>query len=98
MLLGLALAIAAIYGQVVVNDAMVARYTPPHLRAKAYSIRYFLGFSVSGLAAPLIAVAHAAGGFALVFTIAAGFGAIIFAAALTFYASSRPRAAEPTVA
>jgi hypothetical protein len=29
LLVGLILAMAAIYGQVVINDAMVARYVPP---------------------------------------------------------------------
>lgn len=33
MLAGLILAVAAIYGQVVVNDAMVARYVPAQFRA-----------------------------------------------------------------
>lgn len=94
MLIGLALAIAAIYGQVVVNDAMVARYTPPHLRTKAYSVRYFLGFTASGFAAPLIAVAHAAGGFGMVFTLAAAIGAVIFGAAVCFFVASRPAAAQ----
>ena len=43
MLGGLVLAMAAIYGQVVVNDAMVARYVPAQYRARAFSVRYFLG-------------------------------------------------------
>lgn len=94
MLAGLALAIAAIYGQVVVNDAMVARYTPPHLRAKAYSVRYFLGFTASGFAAPLIALAHASSGFDLVFALAAAFGAVIFGAALAFFLASKPAVAR----
>jgi len=94
MLAGLTLAIAAIYGQVVVNDAMVARYTPPHLRTKAYSVRYFLGFTASGFAAPLIAVAHAGGGFGLVFTLAAAFGTVIFGAAVCFFVASKPAAAQ----
>lgn len=84
MLLGLALAMAAIYGQVVINDAMVARYVPPRLRAKAFSIRYFLGFTAAGFAAPLIGLAHGEGGFPLVFGAAALFGAMVFACALGF--------------
>jgi MFS family permease len=80
MLLGVALAMAAIYGQVVLNDAMVARYVPPQARTRAYSVRYFLGFTASGLAAPLIATLSKASGFGLVLGVAAGFGAVIFAA------------------
>jgi MFS family permease len=84
MLIGLALVMAAIYGQVVVNDAMVARYVPARLRAKAFSIRYFLGFTTSGLAVPLIAVLHGMSGFGLVLGVAATFGAVIFSCSLGF--------------
>ena len=82
MLAGLVLAMAAIYGQVVVNDAMVARYVPPEQRTQAFSIRYFLGFTTSGLAVPLIASLHEASGFTLVLGAAAAFGAVIFLCSL----------------
>jgi len=90
LLIGLVLAMAAIYGQVIVNDAMVARYVPARYRAKAFSVRYFLGFTMSGFAVSLIDLLHARGGFALVLGIAAVFAIVIFAAALTFYALARP--------
>jgi MFS family permease len=85
LLIGLVLVTAAIYGQVVVNDAMVARYVPARHRAKAFSVRYFLGFTVSGFAVPLIALLHEAGGFRLVLAVAGGFGAVVFLAAMAFY-------------
>lgn len=84
LLVGLSLAMAAIYGQVVLNDAMVARYVPAAQRTRAYSIRYFLGFTTSGLAAPLIAGLSAASGFGLVLGVAALCGAVIFVAAILF--------------
>ncbi|RXF74578.1 MFS transporter [Hansschlegelia zhihuaiae] len=93
MLLGLALAMAAIYGQVVVNDAMVARYAPPHLQAKVFGVRYFLGFTAAGFAAPLIAALHGIGGFATVFAAASAFGAAIFGAALVVWSLGRVRTA-----
>lgn len=86
---GLALAMAGIYGQVVVNDAMVARYAPAHLRAKAYGVRYFLGFTASGLAAPFIGFTHAAGGFSATLGVTAAIAAIVFACALSFLAATR---------
>jgi MFS family permease len=89
MLAGLVLAMAAIYGQVVVNDAMVARYVPASRRAKAYSVRYFLGFTTAGAAVPLIAVLHETAGFPLVLAAAAAFGAAIFVAALAFLVVAR---------
>ena len=84
LLFGLVLVTAAIYGQVVVNDAMVARYVPPAYRAKAFSVRYFLGFTASGFAAPLIATLHAHGGFPTVLAGTACFGALVFGCALAF--------------
>ena len=76
---------AALYGQVVINDAMVARYVPPLYRARAYSVRYFLGFTVSGFAVPLIALLHERGGFGLVLGIAAACGGVIVASAVGFF-------------
>ncbi|HVI27885.1 MFS transporter [Hansschlegelia sp.] len=89
LLSGLALAMAGIYGQVVVNDAMVARYAPAHLRAKAYSVRYFLGFTASGLAAPFIAFTHAAGGFSATLGVTAGIAATVFVCAFSFFFAAR---------
>ncbi len=84
MLAGLLLITCAIYGQVVVNDAMVARYIPEAYRAKAYSVRYFLGFTASGFAAPIIALLHARGGFPTVLGVAAMFGVVVMLCAITF--------------
>jgi MFS family permease len=84
MLIGMLIVMAAIYGQVVVNDAIIARYVAPRLRTKAFGLRYFLGFSVSALAIPAIALLHGSGGFPVVLGSTACFGAVIFASALGF--------------
>jgi MFS family permease len=84
MLCGLALAMAAIYGQVVVNDAMVTRYVPARYRARAFSVRYFLGFTTSGLAVPLIALLHGMSGFTLVLSATSLFGSVIFLCSIGF--------------
>jgi MFS family permease len=89
MLLGLVMAMAAIYGQVVINDAMIARYVAPEFRAKAFGLRYFLGFTVSGLAVPMIALLHGGGGFTLVLAVTAAFGAAIFLSAAAFLLLAR---------
>lgn len=91
LLLGMVLAMAAIYGQVVINDAMVARYVAPEFRARAFSVRYFLGFTTSGFAVPLIALLHGQGGFVTVLAVAALFGGTIFGCALLFMLAARPR-------
>ncbi|HEV7370685.1 MFS transporter [Arenibaculum sp.] len=85
LLAGLVIAMASIYGQVIINDAMVARYVPPRLRAKAFSVRYFLGFTTSGLAVPLIALLHGWGGFPAVLGVSAMFGAVVSACAAGFF-------------
>lgn len=49
---------AAIFGQVTVNETMTARYIAPPLRARMYSVRFFVGFLGAAAAAPLVAVLH----------------------------------------
>jgi MFS family permease len=98
LLLGIVLAMAAIYGQVVINDAMVARYVPAQYRAKAFSVRYFLGFTASGFAAPLIAVLHAHGGFPTVLAVTAMFGCAVATCALAFKLVARHRPATVVAA
>jgi len=89
MLLGMVVVTAAIYGQVIVNDAMIARYVAPQLRAKAFGLRYFLGFSISGSAVPMIALLHGFGGFTAVLGLTAVFGAIVFGSAIGFLIFAR---------
>lgn len=98
MLAGLVLAMAAIYGQVVVNDAMVARYVPPAYRARAYSVRYFIGFTASGFVVPAIASLHERGGFSLVLGVGAACGLVIWLAALGFRQFAGPTATSTLAA
>lgn len=66
LLVALAVAMAAIYGQVTVNDVVIARYTADAWRGRIYAVRYFLTFLSSGAAVSAIAVLYARGGFSLV--------------------------------
>lgn len=92
-----ALVMLAMFGQVTVNDAMVARYTDDNLRARAYALRYFGTFSASALSVPLVGWFYDRfGGFQASFAVLAGFGAIIFLAALAF--PYRPEEVAPTTA
>ena len=83
-----ALAVAmmfAIFGQVTINDTMVAKYTDEGWRARAYAVRYLVSFAASAAAVPLVAVLHErSGGFDLVFQVLAVGGALIFLSALLF--------------
>lgn len=68
LLAALAVAMAAIYAQVTVNDLVIARYTADAWRGRVYAVRYFLTFVVSGAAVSVIAILYARGGFDLVLT------------------------------
>jgi MFS family permease len=91
MALGLMLATASIYGQVVINDAMVGRYVPDEYRNRVYSIRFFLGFTVGGLAVPMIGALHRQGGFETVLLVSGAIGSLIFLSALATWALTRGR-------
>ncbi|MBR0646784.1 MFS transporter [Plastoroseomonas hellenica] len=79
------LAAAAIFGQVTVNETMTARYVPPALRAKLYSIRFTVGFLGAALASPLIAFMHGStGSLAATMLVLAGVGAVTLLCALLF--------------
>lgn len=57
--------VICIFGQVTVNDAMIGKYTSDEWRARAYSVRYFLGFTAAGVSVGVVATLHERGGFAL---------------------------------
>jgi len=91
MAIGLILVTAAIYGQVVINDAMVGRYVPDEYRNRVYSLRFFLAFTVGALAVPIIGALHRDGGFQAVLFVSSAIGAVIFLSALATWALTRGR-------
>ena len=86
LLFALAFTMAAIYGQITVNDLVIARYTADAWRGRVYAVRYFLTFMISGVAVSMIAVLYARGGFPLVLgvnaLVALGFLVAVLAIAL----------------
>ncbi|HEY7998223.1 MAG TPA: MFS transporter [Pseudolabrys sp.] len=66
LMVALAVAVAAIYGQVTVNDIILARYTADAWRGRVYAVRYFTLFISAGAAIAMISLLHNSGGFALV--------------------------------
>ena len=100
LLLALALAIAAIYGQVTVNDVVLARYTPPAWRGRVYALRFFIIFTSAGPAVWAIGWLYDRGGFDLVLWIIAMVAAVfalnsLAISALTAGAESRRARALP---
>jgi hypothetical protein len=61
------------FGQVTVNDAMVGKYTAEEWHSRAYSIRYFIGFTAAGASVGLVAWLYEQGGFV---TMLHAFGAL----------------------
>jgi len=82
LLVALAVAIAAIYGQVTVNDMIMARYTADAWRGRVYAVRYFLLFISAGAAIGMISLLHETGGFALVLGVNAAIALLLFIATL----------------
>ena len=79
LMFALAVAVAAIYGQVTVNDIVLARYTADAWRGRVYAVRYFLLFISAGCAIAMISLLHERGGFALVLAVDAAIAFVMFA-------------------
>ena len=80
LMVALAVAIAAIYGQVTVNDMVLARYTADAWRGRVYAVRYFLLFTSAATAVAMIAFLHERGGFTLVLAVNAVIAFTMFVA------------------
>jgi len=88
-----------VFGQIPINDAMIARYTAEEWRARAYAVRYVVSFSASALAVPLIAWLYkSSGDFRLLFFVLGGLAFATFAAALFFPEEGKKVAAKEIAA
>ena len=87
--------VMGIFGQVTVNDAMVGKYTADQWRARAYSVRYFVGFTAAGASVGLVAWLHERGGFALTLRVFAALCVLVIVGALLFPAEQRAPAPAP---
>jgi MFS family permease len=86
LIVALAVSMAAIYGQVTVNDMVIARYTADAWRGRVYAVRYFLIFATSGIGVALIAVLYGQGGFDLVLSFNALMSFILLIAVIAIVA------------
>ena len=86
LVLPLAGAVAAsIFGQVTVNETMAARYISPALRARIYSVRFFVGFLGAAAAAPVVSILYErTRSVAAVTTVLAVFSVVTLGCALFF--------------
>ncbi|HMN72603.1 MAG TPA: MFS transporter [Rhodoblastus sp.] len=76
---------AVIFGQVTINETMTARYISPPMRAKIYSLRFFIGFIGGAAAAPLVGFLHErTGSLSAIVLILAAVGLVTLVCALAF--------------
>jgi MFS family permease len=74
-----------VFGQIPINDAMVARYTAEAWRGRAYAVRYVVSFSASALAVPLVTWLYGTSGdFRLLYRVLGALALATFVAALCF--------------
>ena len=84
------LVMVMVFGQIPINDTLIARYTPDAWRGRVYSIKYVLSFTVSAAAVPSIAWFYeGAGGFSTMFSLAA-IAALIITITVAFMPSENP--------
>jgi len=100
LMIALAIAIAAIYGQVTVNDIILARYTADAWRGRVYAVRYFTLFISAGAAVAMISLLHKHGSFALLLGVNSIIALIMFLSTLALVVlivniEARHAAAEP---
>lgn len=85
-----------VFGQVTVNDAMVANFVAPQWQSRVFALRYCLSFGASATAIPLIALVEPRQGLSGLYLILGGFAALTFAAALIFPRTPAEAAAGQT--
>jgi len=76
--------VIGIFGQVIINDAMVAKYTTDQWRARAFAARYFLGFTAAGASVAMVAWLHDRGGFVLMLQAFGGLCVLVIVGAFIF--------------
>jgi MFS family permease len=88
-----------VFGQIPINDAMIARYTSEAWRARAYAVRYVVSFGASALAVPLVAwIYKSSGDFRLLYYVLGTLAFVTFTAALVFPAEEQKAAATEATA
>lgn len=73
-----------VFGQVTVNDAMVANFVAPQWQSRVFALRYCLSFGASATAIPLISFVEPRQGFVGLYLILASIAALTFVAAMVF--------------
>ena len=79
-----------VFGQIPINDALIAYYTNEAWRPRVYAVKYVISFSVSAFAVQLVAWMHqSTGNFQRLFVVLTLVAAVSACAALFFPATRR---------
>jgi MFS family permease len=82
-----------VFGQIPINDAMVARYSDEAWRSRIYALRYVVSFGASACAVPLVAAMHRySSDFKYLFFALAAMALVMFTAAVLLPSRERQRA------
>jgi MFS family permease len=76
--------VIGIFGQVTINDAMVAKYTNDQWRGRAFAARYFIGFTAAGASVTAVAWLYNRGGFNLMLQALGGLCTLVIVGAFIF--------------
>jgi MFS family permease len=71
-----------VFGQIPINDVLIGRIAKSEWRARAYSARYIISFSVMATTVPMISALHGTWGFYALFAVMAVLAGLIFCAVL----------------
>jgi MFS family permease len=72
-----------VFGQIPINDAMVAAYTDEKWRSRAFAVRYVMSFGASACSVPLVAYVYAiTGDFKYLFFVLAAISCVMLLAAV----------------
>ncbi len=86
-----------VFGQIPINDVLVARLVKSEWRSRAYAIRYIVTFSVTAVSVPFIAWIHGNWGFGILFNVLS-FAALMILIACLFLPSRNKMAMPITTA
>lgn len=83
-----------VFGQIPINDAMVAAYTDEKWRSRAFAVRYVVSFGASACSVPLVAYVYAiTGDFKYLFYVLAAMSCVMMGAAICMPPQVQKRAA-----
>ncbi|WP_193185588.1 MFS transporter [Nisaea sediminum] len=92
MVVAAAAVMVLVFGQIPINDTLVARYTPDRWRGQVYAVKYVLTFTVSAAVVPGLSWLYDEGGGFPAMFLAGAVAAAVITVAVTLLPGRRPAA------